>query len=126
MVPLVSLQLPGAPIAPRVARHALGGFDWQLGTAHDDVVLLVSELVTNAVRHAEVDAGRPVLLTVWADEEEVRVEVHDEGQGPGPQPRTPEPGVAGGWGLRLVADLADRWGVEREAGTTVWFTLSRR
>ena len=84
--------------------------------------LLVSELVTNAIRHG--DTGEPVELHArWNDE--VRVEVVDHGHGFMPAPRLGGLDEPGGFGLYLVGRLADRWGVETADGTTVWFVLRR-
>jgi anti-sigma regulatory factor (Ser/Thr protein kinase) len=84
--------------------------------------LLVSELVTNAVRHG--DASGPLELHAsWNDE--VRVEVCDHGEGFAPAPRLGALDEPGGFGLYLVGRLADRWGVENADGTTVWFVLRR-
>jgi anti-sigma regulatory factor (Ser/Thr protein kinase) len=84
--------------------------------------LLVSEVVTNAVRHGA--AGRPVALNAhW--NAEVRVEVCDQGEGFTPRPRLGALNEPGGFGLYLVGRLADRWGVETSDGTTVWFVLRR-
>jgi anti-sigma regulatory factor (Ser/Thr protein kinase) len=84
--------------------------------------LLVSEVVTNAVRHGS--ATEPVNLNVhWNSE--VRVEVCDHGTGFTPHPRLGALDEPGGFGLYLVGRLADRWGVETSDGTTVWFVLRR-
>jgi anti-sigma regulatory factor (Ser/Thr protein kinase) len=84
--------------------------------------LLVSELVTNAVRHG--DGSEPVELhATWNSE--VRIEVSDHGDGFTPTPRIGALDEPGGFGLYLVGQLADRWGVETDAGTTVWFVLRR-
>jgi anti-sigma regulatory factor (Ser/Thr protein kinase) len=84
--------------------------------------LLVSELVTNAVRHG--GSERPVELhATWNSE--IRVEVHDHGDGFSPLPRLGAPDEPGGFGLYLVGRLADRWGVETDGSTTVWFVLRR-
>jgi serine/threonine-protein kinase RsbW len=84
--------------------------------------LLVSEVVTNAVRHGNND--QPVELRAsWNSE--VRVEVRDRGQGFTPTPRIGALDEPGGFGLFLVGRLADRWGVETNGGTTVWFVLRR-
>ncbi len=92
------------------------------GTA-ETLKLLVSELVTNAVRHG--GDGRPVELRVrW--NADVRVEVCDHGDGFTPAPRVGALDEPGGFGLYLVGRLADRWGVETSDGTTVWFVLRRR
>jgi anti-sigma regulatory factor (Ser/Thr protein kinase) len=88
----------------------------------DTLRLLVSEVVTNAVRHG--GSTRPVeLRATW--NAEVRVEVSDQGEGFTPVPRQGALDEPGGFGLFLVGRLADRWGVETEGGTTVWFVLRR-
>jgi len=84
--------------------------------------LLVSEVVTNAVRHGS--STEPVQLNAhWNSE--VRVEVCDHGDGFTPHPRMGALDDPGGFGLFLVGRLADRWGVETDDGTTVWFVLRR-
>ena len=90
-----------------------------------DVELLVSELVTNAVRHADLEPGEPIALHVRLDPDELHVEVHDGGPGfsPGPPPR--DPVRPSGWGLYLVESLADAWGVDAGRLKRVWFTIRR-
>jgi anti-sigma regulatory factor (Ser/Thr protein kinase) len=86
--------------------------------------LLVSELVTNAVRHGDGDGDDAVEVNAhWNSE--VRVEVVDHGHGFSPQPRFGHSDEPGGFGLFLVGRLADQWGVETTDGTTVWFVLQR-
>ena len=88
----------------------------------DTLRLLVSELVTNAVRHG--DGSEPVEVHAhWNGE--VRVEVSDHGHGFSPKPRFGRLDEPGGFGLFLVGRLADHWGVETDGGTTVWFVLQR-
>jgi anti-sigma regulatory factor (Ser/Thr protein kinase) len=86
----------------------------------------VSEVVTNAVRHAGLRAGDRIRLVGRLGDRAMRVEVHDPGRGFEPRPPRPDPARASGWGLFLVAELADRWGVERgNPGTSVWFEVDR-
>jgi anti-sigma regulatory factor (Ser/Thr protein kinase) len=83
--------------------------------------LLVSELVTNAIRHVN-RSTQPIELAVRIGDAAIRVEVGDGGAGfkPGkPQPR----GADGGFGLFLVERMASRWGVDTHDGTRVWFEL---
>jgi anti-sigma regulatory factor (Ser/Thr protein kinase) len=82
----------------------------------DTAVLLISELVTNAVLHGTGE----IRLTIDIAGTDARFSVCDEGGGT-PVVR-PEPGPDGGWGLRLVGQLASRWGVH-EGRTQVWFEL---
>jgi serine/threonine-protein kinase RsbW len=120
-------QLAVTPEAASQARHALDGLEDEL-TAHRmrDVRLLVSELVTNAVRHANLDEGDVIGLVVELADHALRVEVHDPGGGFVPSAPSPDPVRPSGWGLYLVAELADRWGVDSDDRTLVWFELDRR
>ncbi len=92
----------------------------------EDAQLLVSELVTNAIRHAGLGAADSITLVVAMDEHRLRVEVCDPGRGFEFAEPEPDPSRASGWGLYLVRELSDRWGVERGAATLVWFELDRR
>jgi len=117
-------RLPVTPGAASEARHALDEVAADLSAGQlRDVRLLVSELVTNAVRHAELAAGDAIRLVVDAADHTLRVEVHDPGTGFVPSEPEPDPARASGWGLYLVAELADRWGVDSGEHTRVWFEL---
>ena len=85
----------------------------------------MSELVTNAVRHANLDDGDLILLVIEVGAGSLRVEVHDPGGGFVPTAPAPDPARPSGWGLYLVAELADRWGVDSDERTLVWFELDR-
>jgi serine/threonine-protein kinase RsbW len=113
----------GAPATARsfVARHVAGVAPTLLDTA----LLLVSELVTNSVRHSGAGTGEDVTVHVRAHEGECRVEVEDPGNDGeiGPQAGSPLDGT--GVGLQLVETLSDQWGVARgpEGPTRVWARL---
>jgi anti-sigma regulatory factor (Ser/Thr protein kinase) len=125
--PLIALELPAEPHSAKVARDAVAGLDGHLGAVFGDVVLLISELVTNSVRHAGLDASQPLQLSVQTDDELVRVAVRDPGPGFSPPPAPSDPAHVGGWGLVLVDQLAERWGVDHDGeGTVVWCELKRR
>ena len=115
-------QLPVTPEAAAQARHALAEIALPDGRERD-VRLLVSELVTNAVRHADLESGDAILLVVEVAEDSLRVEVHDSGAGFVPSEPAPDPARPSGWGLYLVAELADRWGVDSNDRTRVWFEV---
>ncbi len=122
----MELELPGGPMAPRLARRVV---EQRLGgrvppDVMEDVRLVVSELVTNSVLHGRAGPGDHVRLRVSLDGRTVRLEVSD--QGPGPPGRRPEPGQdqTGGWGLLLVDRIAGRWGVDPGRPQTVWAELS--
>jgi anti-sigma regulatory factor (Ser/Thr protein kinase) len=85
-----------------------------------DVELMVSELVTNSIRHTNSDC----LLTVDIATDEIRVEVTDTGPGQ-PEVQSPPPTRPIGRGLHIVDGLSEDWGVRGNAdqpGKTVWFT----
>jgi anti-sigma regulatory factor (Ser/Thr protein kinase) len=89
------------------------------------VSLLVSELVTNSIRHAETTAPASVELQARVFADRVRVEVRDHGPGFEPRPQAPNRRSRSGWGLYLVDQLSDRWGVTRDDGTGAWFEIDR-
>ncbi|MGW0395478.1 ATP-binding protein [Streptomyces sp. NPDC003042] len=92
---------------------------WGVTARHDDMLLCVSELATNALRHG-VPPGRGYLLRLLTFDTTVRIEVHDSGPGLSRMPSRPL-GGGGGRGLMLVAALADEWGVvPRAPGKVVW------
>lgn len=123
----LKIELESGPAAVSTARYALDTLEPHLsGEQLDDVRLMVSELVTNSVRHAVAGSDAEVRLEVEVAEECVRAEVIDRGPGFEAKPRGPEDDIGSGWGLYLVETLADRWGVEANELTTVWFELDRR
>jgi anti-sigma regulatory factor (Ser/Thr protein kinase) len=123
----IERRLPVAPEAAAEARHALDDLGGELpGGRMRDVRLLVSELVTNAVRHANLASEDVIELVVELADHKLRVEVHDPGGGFVPSAPSPDPSRPSGWGLYLVAELADRWGVDSHDTTLVWFEFDRR
>jgi anti-sigma regulatory factor (Ser/Thr protein kinase) len=124
----VDVELENNPEAAAAARLALDRLTGSVPASRlRDLRLLVSELVTNAVRHAGLARGDHIRLVVVVRERRVRVEVHDPGQGFTPRAPSPDPARASGWGLYLVDELADRWGVDGAGrGTRVWFELDGR
>jgi anti-sigma regulatory factor (Ser/Thr protein kinase) len=125
---LLSLQLPRRPEAASAARKALASLNGALhliGEARlPDAQLLVSEIVTNAVRYSEHDT---IALDVHATPATLRVEIANTGLGfDAGALAGPQPGNAGGWGLRIVDVIADRWGTAAGADTVrVWFEVDR-
>jgi anti-sigma regulatory factor (Ser/Thr protein kinase) len=91
-----------------------------------DVQLVMSELVTNSVRHSAASAGG-VVVRVQLTGTMVRLEVEDLGRGGVPAPRPPDLKGGGGFGLNLVQALSERWGLEHvlAGGTRVWAQLPR-
>ncbi|MBV9605065.1 MAG: ATP-binding protein [Solirubrobacterales bacterium] len=88
-------------------------------TVIDDVMLMVSELVTNGIVHGSTEADEPVMLDLLVNGH-IRCRVLDHGDSfAAPHARDEE---VGGWGLQVVEQLADRWGVQRSPQRTeVWF-----
>ena len=90
----------------------------------DDAVLLTSELVTNAVRHAGLDDRDAIEVTVSVDPRVLRITVRDRGSGFDPEAVARRRSDEGGWGLDLLRRLSSRWSVDRHsAGTDVWFEI---
>lgn len=116
------------PLARDFTRQALYAWGWlpaagaEQRAAAEDVLLVVSELVTNACLHAE----GPDELLLSCDNKVIRLEVSDRGPGE-PAPRTPHrAGRPGGHGMFIVQRLCLDWGVVRAPGTsgkTVWAEL---
>jgi anti-sigma regulatory factor (Ser/Thr protein kinase) len=120
----VSIQLEAGPSAAALARNALVPIERKVDEdLMADVRLLVSELVTNSVRHADMPPPGSVSLDVSLDARKIHVEVRDTGRGFEPRGRRDGQSKAGGWGLYLVERLADRWGVMRNSFTRVWFEI---
>ncbi len=121
----MSFELAGGPYAVTAARLALADLESKLDSSVAfDVRLLVSELVTNSVQHAQVAAEDSIVLSVAFTDKTVRVEVSDEGPGFEPPSSPPPDDADAGWGLFLVEQLADAWGVG-EDGKGVWFEIER-
>jgi anti-sigma regulatory factor (Ser/Thr protein kinase) len=124
----LDIVMPAVPAAARQARRALADRQLVQSEQEPTLLLLVSELVSNSVRHAGLAADEPIRLRVRRDHMCAHVEVCDYGRsGSTPGRRDPvlnslEPG---GLGLKLVDEMADRWGVSRtDHQTCVWFELA--
>jgi hypothetical protein len=111
------LMLPPDVHAPAEARRALRALP--LGARADDVLLLASELVASAVAHAGHSPDEPIELTAACKPGCTRVEVRDHGSGlaAGEQ--------AGGLGLHVLAAASERWGIEHDGLTRIWFELDQ-
>jgi anti-sigma regulatory factor (Ser/Thr protein kinase) len=120
----MTLRLQGNKEAAAHARHALGRIRSDVDPPLMETLrLLVTELVTNSVKHARADS---VVLRVLVGHEAVWTEVANEGPGFDPADTTPLDRQRPGWGLFLVERLADRWGVNHAGRSTkVWFELRR-
>lgn len=122
----LELKLPADASAPATARTQVTESELVAGNLLPDALLLISELVTNAVKYGSTDGGS-IGLKVNADAGMLRVEVEADGAGFTPPadsdlivPRS------GGMGLRLLRSLADRWGIDPSPSslrTVVWFEI---
>lgn len=113
--------------APAAVRAALRERGAHLADGmRDDLLLLLTELVTNAVRHSGTEDGAAIEIEMREKRDCVRVVVTDKGTG-FDRPDRPEPdhSTTGGLGLVLVDRLARAWGTRRvRQGSQVWFALA--
>ncbi|HEX2124937.1 MAG TPA: MASE1 domain-containing protein [Thermoleophilaceae bacterium] len=122
----IVVRLPGRLEAVHLGRDAIDDLEPELHPAlFANVRLLVSELVSNSIRHGHVPATASVELRAALFSDRVRVEVDDHGPGFEASESAPSRSEASGWGLYLVDQLSDRWGVARTDRTTVWFEIDR-
>lgn len=123
----LNVHIPAGPDSAHAARRALGRLRRDLDPELlQKLCLLASELVTNCVRHSGIEPGSRVEVRVTQFDGVVRMTVADEGKGFLPRPRESSMDVPGGWGLVLVEELADRWGVVNGNGSCVWLEMDRR
>lgn len=122
--PAVSAKLDPDPKAPASARRALDALPASIDdTTLENLRLLVSELVTNSVKHGALGRDDAIGLDVYLEAESVYVEVHDTGLGFKPGLPDVDPERGSGWGLWLLEQMTARWGIENHAGTTAWFEM---
>ena len=120
---LLYLCLPCDVTAPARARRALRDLA-ELAELHEDVALIVSELVTNAVVHSGGSAHDSIFVALTRDDHRVRIDVDDPGYSRG----VPTPRAVGhpsnSSGLRLVQRAATRWGTQGAPRRRVWAELA--
>lgn len=124
--PRVRLALSPSAEAPALARRAVAGLHGEL--TDDEVFtvqLLLTELVANVVEHAGALSPPRTTATLWLGQDRLRGDVLDHGQGFRPRVAPVDTEAEDGWGLRLVDELADEWGVVPGEGSWVWFELAR-
>jgi anti-sigma regulatory factor (Ser/Thr protein kinase) len=112
--------------APALARAAISAFCENRAiplAVLATVKLLVSEVVTNAVTHPDVEPPANVRLVARLEPDVIRVEVTDDGSGFDPVPHDPSRSGSG-FGLFLVDKEAVRWGVDEIGGNRVWFEVA--
>jgi signal transduction histidine kinase len=114
------LALEPRPESARLVRRALEEHEIPEDIAHT-VLLLSTEVVGNAVRHARLDPDQRIVFFARVQPDFARVEVADPGRG-----FDPDKAPGDGFGLKLLNKLAGRWGVDCERGCKVWFEVDRR
>jgi anti-sigma regulatory factor (Ser/Thr protein kinase) len=121
----MEVEIAAGQHAPAAARSAVER--WLSGRVsarlYDDVRLLVSELVTNSVRHAQLARDMTIRISVALVDGAVRIEVEDPGDG-AIAAVAPDREHGGGFGLYLVEILAERWGTTNDGKTCVWAELA--
>jgi anti-sigma regulatory factor (Ser/Thr protein kinase) len=123
LVEVLALEVPCDRDAPGRVRQALLELE-SLGWVLGDVMLVASELVSNAVVHSGCVDQHLLKVRVWLDDRHLRISVMDPGVS-GQEAQIGElRGSPGGWGLRLVDQLASQWGSERGDGYRVWAEMS--
>ena len=116
---LLSTELPGDQRAPQAVRRALEALE--LPVLPFDVLLVASELVTNAVRHSGCSPNESIRVRACSDGARLTVSVQDPGRsGLSARVQVRDDESAGGFGLRLVERLSTRWGDDRQSGYRVW------
>lgn len=122
-----TLRVPwGAASVAEVRREVVR--DLRARAVPEDVIseteIVVSELVSNAIRHAQPLGDGSVRVHWKAKNDVVEIEVTDGGGRTVPRPAPRSVGAASGRGLRIVRSLAHEWGVTEETrGRTVWAAL---
>jgi anti-sigma regulatory factor (Ser/Thr protein kinase) len=119
------LVMAGGEHAPERARAWLQNVArWLDRESEQTLALLVSELVNNAVRHGGAGNRELIGLELHETANGVGVAVSDPGPGFAPARRDAPLDEPGGWGLVLVDQMAERWGVLHDGRTHVWFELA--
>jgi len=121
----LQLELERNLRAPSLARAALTRRCEHLhldASVFQSLILLVSEVVSNAVRHSPGPRESPIELLAASTGESIRITVTDAGNGFTPKPRDPT-GTHDGYGLYLLEKVATSWGVDSDGDTKVWFEL---
>src|SRR4051812_25694766 len=122
----INRRFAAEPRAALSARRALESLLSEFDPSEVQVAaLLTTELIANSIEHSGAGAAGSVHFEATLTEGFLRVEVGDEGSGFQPAVRAPDAPLDSHWGLHLVEQLADRWGVASEPQTLVWFELER-
>jgi anti-sigma regulatory factor (Ser/Thr protein kinase) len=122
--PILSLDVPCDPDAPGTVRAALAEMD-RIREVLIDVMLVASELVTNAVVHSGCQREHELAVRAYVEGDRMTISVWDPGlSAQVAHRRVGGADSAGGWGLQIVDRVAARWGSERDHGYQVWAELA--
>lgn len=111
-------RVRASPEAPSISRSRVAEIRPLLEPRFDDVAIVISELVSNSVKHAE--PTEQVRVVIETTRKTVRLRVTDQG----PCFRADEK-QSDGIGLRIVDRIAERWGVDNDEACTVWVELTK-
>jgi anti-sigma regulatory factor (Ser/Thr protein kinase) len=120
------MRISGGDDAPTRARRSVHSqLEGRIpATTASDAALLVTELVTNSVVHANVGPRRALTVEVTTLDDRLRIAVIDPGSRLRPCVLAPDPETPGGLGLLLIDELCETWGVWQDLGPTcVWCEL---
>ncbi|MEX0796403.1 MAG: ATP-binding protein [Acidimicrobiia bacterium] len=118
----MNLTLETNDQAPRISRQKLAERQSEFEPRYDDLALVVSELVSNSVRHSGYGT---VSVSVKRTMDRVRLEVKDPGPCFDPDHTDSPDHINGdGMGLQIVNRVADAWGIDSEGDCTVWVEMA--
>ena len=124
----LELSVPADLSALADVRRSFDAFGLPPGV-REEAQLLVTELVSNSIRHAGLRAGERIRIWAGLSARRLKVIVRDRDDGQPSQPVgiagsiRPAPGAESGWGLFIVNQLATRWGAIHDGGAGYWFEL---
>ena len=123
-------HLPHERWGVRLARHAFADQLDAVGVveeARDDAMLVMSELVSNAVKHAAPLPSGKIIVRGWVQADVLHIEITDGGASTRPHATTAALSSLGGRGLDIVRTVSSQWGVtEAPESVTVWAEVPRR
>ncbi len=129
VAPAVSIGVPHERTGVRLARHAFADQVSAAGVeddARDDAMLVLSELVSNAVKHAAPLPSGEITVRWSVDDEVLHLEITDGGASTRPRAGVAALSALGGRGLDIVRSVSRHWGVtESEGSVTVWAEVPR-
>lgn len=122
-----TIRLPLVPSTPGVARTRLAGFLTMHRASNaviDDALIVISEMIANAVCHGEPDADGTIEVSWSINNSLLELSVLDGGEGGSLEPVDFDEDSLSGRGLAIISRVADRWWVDMSKGTRVNAALS--